>query len=148
VMASLTEFITSKLKLKDATDARGKCGESGRRTRPLSPRMAGLFRLLPDPVCAEKPRLLDTATTSIVSVEAVETWFGAIRGAHSTGRGRRARRANGGQRARSVATCRITGPTHRTAQCLFRLAWHSTTVRHAIAESAEPQYTRPVRTVV
>ena len=59
------------------------------------------------------------------------------------GVGKRSRRANGGQRSRSVEAGEQPGTGVCAAQCLLRLAWDSEIDWRPIAQPAEPPYADP-----
>jgi group II intron reverse transcriptase/maturase len=146
VMASISRFLTKKLRLKvnetksavarpeqrkfrqvqgadtghDAPDPGAQPGADDRRTEAISYRVARLLRLLPDPTCAHKPGSVDSPKITLVSLAAVAERAQPLYGTAPT---RRSEIPSGGRGRFTdgiLANVRTPGRSTGSAQSLLR----------------------------
>ena len=106
----------------DQTEPRRQPSADGRTATPIPDRLAWLLRLLPDALGASRPGLVDSATTPLLPVEAVETGQNPLRGTPPAGRGQRPGGPNRRQLTRAMAPQPQPRPERRPARRLLRLA--------------------------
>ena len=112
----------------DATDARNPSGTNAEGTRGLSTRLEELLRFLSDSLAAENSGSMDTASSAVHDLEALETRPSAVRKAPAARDRKRSRRTNGGQSSRPVATAAEPRSAIRVTECLLRLTRPSSAV--------------------
>jgi len=132
----------------NATDARCEHGPDGRGAGSVSSGLARLFWEVSNAVGAGWTGSVAPAQAAVCDLEAVEARLGAVCRTATPRSGQRPRRANGGERSRSVATGAVPCAGHRTAQCLFRLAWDSEIDWQFLSLTRRTAVYGPVRTVV
>src|SRR5260370_23639175 len=113
----------------DATDTRNQPGTDDEGTRHLFTRLEELLRLLSDTLTATATGSMDTPSSAVHDLEAMEARPATVREATPTRGWQGTRCTNGGDSPRPPALGEQPGLVHRASARFLRFSWASSPLR-------------------